>query len=156
MPRKITERTIRQGATIEADATIAQAVMTLRDSGMPALAVVNDRAVLVGLFGYREFFAALFPGYLRSLHSASYLTASLDEALEKRSECKSEPVADWMLTDHVEATAESSDLDLAEKFLHHRAGVIPVVNRDRHVTGYVTQVDFFNELAGEFVSQPDP
>jgi CBS domain-containing protein len=96
--------------------------------------------------GEREFIAAFFPGYLGELHYAAFVPDTLDEALERRSQCGREPVSRYMNTEHVEADPDSSDAQLAETFLHHRVLIIPIVER-RHVKGIVTRGDFFRAAA---------
>ena len=61
----------------------------------------------VGLFGEREFMAALFPGYVGELHYAGVRPGLLDEVLEKRAACRVEHVSEHMNTDHV-AVARTS------------------------------------------------
>jgi CBS domain-containing protein len=48
--------------TLRHDDTVAEAVRALLESGLPALPVVDPDGLLLGLFGEREFTAALFPG----------------------------------------------------------------------------------------------
>ena len=83
------------------------------DSGLPALPVVDAERPLVGIFGEREFMAALFPGYVGELRYAGFVPKRLDEALEKRAACRNEPVAKHMNTDHVDVPEDSSDVQVA-------------------------------------------
>jgi CBS domain-containing protein len=155
MAREIAEGTTREAPTLRPDTTVSEAVTAMRESDMPALAVTDTDGKLMGIFGFREFISALFPGYLGTLHSASFLTGSLDDALEKRSECAREPIERWMLTEHVEAPTDCSDVELAEIFLHHPSAVVPIVDSERRVSGYVTQRDFFDLLTGDFLRRTD-
>jgi CBS domain-containing protein len=119
---------------------------------MPALAVVDDRDRLAGIFGEREFMAALFPGYLQELRSAAFLQRSLDDALEKREACRHEPISRYLTTDHVDVDPGFSDTQVAEIFLHHRVLVIPVI-ADGRVEGLITRRDFFRAVAERFLER---
>lgn len=101
---------------------------------------------LRGIFGEREFIGALFPGYLTTLGYAGFIPRSLDEALEKRATCASEPVSAHMNTDHIDVGEDFSDTQLAEILLHHRVLIVPIVDKGR-VTGIVTREDFTRALA---------
>jgi CBS domain-containing protein len=129
--------------------TVGTAVGAVLESGMPALAVVDERERFAGIFGEREFLTALFPGYLGELRGAAYLPRGLDAALEKRDGCRAEPLARFITTDHVEVGPEFSDTQVAEIFLHHRVLVVPVV-ADGRVEGLLTRRDFFRALAARF------
>jgi CBS domain-containing protein len=77
---------------------------------------------------------------------------SLDEALEKREECRSEPVGQHMFTEHVHVDRDFADLSIAEIFLHHRVLVVPVVD-DGRVVGVITRADFYRSLAERFLER---
>lgn len=152
MPRAIIDLVRRRPPLLRGSTPVSQAVALLLESDLPALPVVEDDGRLAGIFGQREFVAALFPGYVGLLGSASFVPSSLDEALETRAACAAEPVERWMLTEHVEARDDSADVQLAEVFLHHRVRIIPIVDADRRVTGIVTRDDFFRALAERFLA----
>jgi CBS domain-containing protein len=138
---------------LRADDTIQQAVGRLLDEALPALPVVDADGRFAGIFGEREFLSALFPGYLRELKGAHFVTSLADRALEKRDACRQETVAQHMTTDHVEVDFDCSDVELAEIFFHHRVLIVPVV-RDGRPEAIITRSDFFRALAQRFV-QPD-
>lgn len=150
-PRTLAELAARRVPLLTADQPIGSALEALRGAGVPALPVIDARERLVGLFGQREFLAALFPRYLGQLTNAAFVRKSLDHALEKRAGCRSEPVATHMNTDHVEVGPDFSDAALAEIFLHHRVLVVPVVDDEHHVQGVITRADFFDGLADRFL-----
>ncbi len=145
-PRSITNDLVREASPLHRDDTVAHAVERIVASGLPALPVVDDRAQLCGIFGEREFMAALFPGYVRQLGYAGFIPRKLDEAFQKRSACATEPIAKYMNTEHIDVSEDFSDLELAETFLHHRVLIVPVT-RDRQVVGIITRSDFFRRLA---------
>jgi CBS domain-containing protein len=151
-PRTITDLVLQRPAVVHEDDTVEAAVRAVVDSGMPALPVVDRDEHYRGIFGEREFMEALFPGYLKELKHAGFIKRSLDEALEKRERCRTEPVGAYMNTEHVEVGPDFADVELAEIFLHHRVLVIPVVD-DGRVTGLVTRRDFFRALAERFVGR---
>ena len=93
---------------------------------------------------------AVFPGYLKQLKHARFVTHSLDDALELNETCRREPVSRYMNTEHVDVGPDFSDIEAAELFLHHRVLVLPVVDEGR-VHGVVTRADFFDAVAKRFI-----
>jgi CBS domain-containing protein len=153
MPRVTGELVRRDVPVRHTDDSIREAVAAVVDSVLPALPVVGADDRYAGVFGEREFFQALFPGYVGTLKSASFVRRSIDEVLEKRAECASERVAAYLNDEHVDVGEDFSDVQVAEVFLHHRVLIVPVV-ADGRVTGVVTRADFFRALAGRFLDGP--
>jgi CBS domain-containing protein len=149
-PRTFTDPLLRETPVIEADATVAAATQAVLDSDLPALPVV-DRGRLLGIFGEREFLGAVFPGYLKELRYAGFVKRSLEDALEKRSGCRDEPVREYVNTEHVDVAPDHSDAEVAEIFLHHRVLLVPVTDEGR-VIGVITRSDFFRSVAERFLA----
>ncbi len=145
-PREITEKLRREIPLLRCGEPLADAVRKVRDSGIPALPVVDEDERYVGMFGEREFIAAVFPGYMKQLKHAAFVPKSLDAALGKRATCPIEPVEQHMNTDHVELESGYSDVAVAETFLHHRVSVLPILE-DGRVIGVLTRGDFFRAVA---------
>ena len=152
MPRTLTELVQREIPLLRHDEPIGDAVARVLDSGLPALPVVDGDGRLIGIFGEREFMAALFPAYIGELRSAAFVRRSLDDVLEKRSRCRVEPVADHMHTENVDLSGDFSDAAVAETFLHHRVLIVPITDR-RRVVGVITRSDFFRTLARRFLER---
>lgn len=148
MPRMLSEDLVREVPVLRAGQDVRSAVRTLSAVAVPALPVAGDDGRYCGIFGEREFIAALFPAYLGQLRYAGFVPHSLDEALEGRLGCLDEPVGDHSNREHVDVGEDYSDAGLAETFLHHRVLVVPVVGADGKVAGIVTRRDFFEALAG--------
>jgi CBS domain-containing protein len=148
-PRPVTDGLAREAPLLQADEPLEPAVARLLASGLPALPVVEDDR-FVGLFGEREFIAALFPRYLGELSYAGFVPHSLDDALEKRQHCRAELVRQHMNTEHVDVGPDYSDAQVAETFLHHRVLVVPITDRGR-VLGVITRSDFFSAVANRFL-----
>ena len=89
-PRDISAPIVREIPLLREDMTVEEAVRVILDSGLPALPVVDGDGAFAGIFGEREFMTALFPGYVRELRFAGFVSKSLDEALEKRAACRRE------------------------------------------------------------------
>jgi CBS-domain-containing membrane protein len=123
----------------------------LLHSDLPALPVIDERERLAGIFGEREFLGAVFPGYLKELKYAGMIKRDLEDALEKRQQCRVEPVREYVNTEHVDVGAEFSDAQVAEIFLHHRVLIVPVAD-DGKVIGVITRADFFRSVAERFLS----
>ena len=143
---------LRPARLLREDEKVAAAVQVLRDGDLRALPVVDARGRFSGVFGEREFFAALFPGYVGELQNAAFITAALDDTIERRIACANEPVSKFMTRDHVEVEAGASDLQLAEIFLHHRVLILPVLE-GATVSGVIDRRDFFAALAQSFLSK---
>jgi CBS domain-containing protein len=149
-PNEISSKLVRDAPQLSEDSTVEDAVRQILDSGLPALPVVDRDGGLVGVFGEREFMAALFPGYVGELHYAGFVPKLLDQALEKRAACRAEPVGRHMNREHVDVPSEASDIHVAETFLHHRVLILPV-RGDNGVEGVITRSDFFAKLAKRFL-----
>lgn len=147
-PQNFGNHVLRKAPVLEAGTTVAEAVRTVRGSGLPALPVLKDGNFL-GIFGEREFIAALFPGYVGELGSAGFIPRSMEAVIDKRASCAVESIERHVTTDHVEVDSDFSDVQLAEIFLHHRVLIVPVVDQGR-VAGVITRSDFFAELAELF------
>ena len=151
-PRTVTDPLLREAPVIHATDSVGDATRAVLDSALPALAVVDDNERFVGIFGEREFLGAVFPGYLKELKYAGFVKRSLEDALEKRRECRAEPVSAYMNTEHIDVGGDFSDAQVAEIFLHHRVLLVPVVE-DRKVIGVITRSDFFRSVAERFLAQ---
>jgi CBS domain-containing protein len=146
MPDSVIKATVREIEPLGADEPVGSAAAKVIDAGLPALPVVDENGKFAGIFGEREFMAALFPGYLGELAHTAMVSRSIDETIERRVSCREEPVANYLTTDHVLVEDDYSDTQLAELFLHHRVLIIPIATSGR-VHGVVTRNDFFRELA---------
>ncbi len=151
-PRSFSELVLHTPPLLHVADTIETAVLTVLDSGEPALPVVDERERFAGIFGEREFMGALFPGYLDQLKGAGFLRRSLDEVLEKRDSCRTETVGEHMNSEHVDVGPDFSDAQVAEIFLHHRVLVVPIVDAGR-VTGVITRAAFFRRIAERFLER---
>jgi CBS domain-containing protein len=149
-PRTASEYALQEPPLLAVDDPVGTAVQRVLDSGLPALPVVDADGRFKGIFGEREFLAAVFPGYLKELRGTKYLRRALDDALEIRDEARTEPVGRHMTTDHVDVGTDFSDVQVAELFLHHRVLVLPVI-ADGKVDGVITRHAFFRAVAGQFV-----
>jgi CBS domain-containing protein len=151
-PNQVSEPLLREAPSVRETDTVVAATEALLATDLPALPVLDERDRLVGIFGEREFLGAVFPGYLRELKHAGFVRRSLDEALEKRDECRSEPVRRHMNSEHIAVERDFSDLAVAEIFLHHRVLLVPVTDAGR-LAGVITRADFFRSVAGRFLAK---
>jgi CBS domain-containing protein len=149
MPNSITNQALREIEPLGAEELIGPAARRVVETGLPALPAVEADGRFAGIFGEREFMAALFPGYVGELASAAMVSRSVDETIERRSECALQPIRGYLTTDHVLVEDDYSDTQLAEIFLHHRVLIVPIATRGR-VHAVVTRHDFFCSLVGRF------
>jgi CBS domain-containing protein len=154
-PRTVSQAIVREVPCVPEAASVEQAVAAVRRSGLPGLPVVDEEGRLVGVFGEREFMEALFPGWVKELRYAAFVPKSLDDAIEERSACRTEPVARYMNTEHIDVATDASDVQVAEVFLHHRVLLAPVTDRGR-VVGAIMRSEFFAALADRFLGEPQP
>jgi predicted transcriptional regulator len=149
MPDSIVKQTIREIEPLAVGDTIGSATRRVLEERLPGLPAVDERGRFAGIFGEREFMAAVFPGYVGELASSAMIKRSVDDAIERREACWSEPIEKYLTTDHVLVEDDYSDTQLAELFLHHRVLVIPIAT-DGRVHAVVTRADFFRALAERF------
>ena len=122
-------------------------------SGSPPCPRRRADGRFAGIFGEREFIEALFPGYVGQLRHTAFVPRSLDETLERRQTCRSDPVGKHMNRERIHVTADGSGLQIAELFLHHRVLIVPVVS-GRTVEGLITRHDFFVSAAHRLMAGP--
>jgi CBS domain-containing protein len=149
-PNSLSRDLVRQAPVLRHSDTVEQAVRAILGSGLPALPVIDADGRLKGIFGEREFMAALFPGYVGQLRYAGFVKHGLDDAIERRAACRNESVGQHLNTDHVQVGEDFSDVQIAETFLHHRVLIIPVV-ANGEVAGVITRASFFGRIAKRFL-----
>lgn len=152
MPDSIVKATLQEIEPLRDDEIVVEAARKVMDARLPALPVVDADGEFVGIFGEREFMAAVFPAYVGTLASSRMISRKIDETIERRSdECHTEPIRGYLTTDAVLVEDDYSDTQLAELFLHHRVLIIPIATRGR-VHAVVTRNDFFRALAERFAT----
>lgn len=145
MPNSIANEILREVEPLLADDRVGPAARRVIAAGLPGLPVVEADGAFAGIFGEREFMAALFPAYVRELASAAMVRRSVDETIERRGQCAIEPIRGYLTTDHILVEDEYSDTQLVEIFLHHRVLVVPIATGGR-VHAVVTRQAFFQQL----------
>jgi CBS domain-containing protein len=145
MPDSIVREILREVDPLVADEQVGVAARKVVEAGLPALPVVEENGGYVGIFGEREFMAALFPGYVGELASAAMISRSIDETIERRVGCRHEPIRAYLTTDHVLVEDDFADTRLAALFIHHRVLIIPIATQGR-VHAVVTRNQFFQSL----------
>ena len=154
MPDSITKQTIREVEPLKVDDAVGTAARRVIEADLPALPVVDENGEFAGIFGEREFMAALFPGYVGELASAAMVPKNIDAAIDRREHCREEDVSKYMTTDHVVVEDEYSDTQLAEIFLHHRVLIVPIATNGK-VHAVVTRNDFFRAIADKLGESPE-
>lgn len=149
MSNSIVNEIMREVDPLGADDLIGPAARRVIAEGLPGLPAVEQDGSFAGIFGEREFMAALFPGYVGELASAAMVSRSVDETIERRSDCAVQPIRNYLTTDHVLVEDEYSDTQLVEIFLHHRVLIVPIATRGR-VHALVTRHAFFEQLVERF------
>jgi CBS domain-containing protein len=150
MPDSIVKEALREIEPLSADESVGRAAQLVADAGLPALPAVEGDDKFAGIFGEREFMAALFPGYVAELSSSAMISRSMDDAIDRRLDCAIEPIRKYLTKDAVLVEDDYSDTQLAELFLHHRVLVIPIATSGR-IHAVVTRQDFFHALVNRFI-----
>lgn len=150
----IVKQELREITPLRVDDLIATAARRVLETDLPALPAVHDDGSFAGIFGEREFMSALFPGYFGELGSARMISRSMDEAIERRLECASEPIRKYLTSEAVVVEDDYSDNQLAEIFLHHRVLIVPIATKGR-VHAVITRHDFFQGLVDRFAQRTE-
>jgi CBS domain-containing protein len=148
MPDSIVKATLKEIEPLSADEPVGAAARKVIEADLPGLPAVDENGKFAGIFGEREFMAALFPAYVGELAWTAMISRTIDETIERREACWSEPIRRYLTTDHVVVEDEYSDTQLAELFLHHRVLIIPIATKGR-VHAVVTRNDFFRALVAK-------
>jgi hypothetical protein len=151
MPDSIVKEAMREIEPLGADDLVFTAAKRIVDTGLPALPAVELDGTFAGVFGEREFIAALFPGYVKELASARMVSRSMDEAIERRLECARDPIRAYLTADAILVEDDYSDTQLAELFLNHRVLIIPIATKGT-VHAVITRHEFFQNLVRRFAS----
>lgn len=145
---------MRDAEPLGADELVGPAVRKVIDARLPGLPAVEADGSFAGVFGAHEFLTAFFPRYIGELRGSRMISATVDEAIERRLGCVEESVRDYLNTDHVVVDEDYSDTQLAELFLHHRVQIIPISSHGR-IRSLVALDDFFEALADRLLSTTD-
>lgn len=147
---------LRDVPILRQDDTLSSAASWIVASGVPALPVVKADGRLHGIFGEREFMAAIFPGYVSELKFAGFVRQSLDDTIKQRSSALAEPVGKYTNRERISVRESHSATQVAETFLHHRVLIVPVIDGHDQVRGIVTRSDFFQRLVQRASEEPLP
>ncbi len=131
-------------ASIRRDANFLEAATALFGTGISAIAVVDEKEHVVGLFTDDDLLRGVFPGYLDDLHHTAFVREE-QRALAARLEAAGGNPVERHMRKPMTVDIDASAMHVAERFLHSPWGVLPVVENERFV-GMVDQVDFVESL----------
>ncbi len=132
-------------ASVPRTATFLDAAQLIADTGLAAIAVVDDERRVVGLFTDDDLVAGLFPRYLRELRHTAFALDDETVLAERARVACAQPVALCMSKPDT-IDVDTSATHAAERFLHIERGAIAVVDaRDRFV-GMLTQSEFARRM----------
>ena len=115
--------------SVPATATLEEAAVALRESGLSAIAVLDGERV-VGVFSDLDVLRGIFPAYLAELRHTAFLEDDV-EALEARARAMSTTLCSRLMREPHALDADASPTHAAERFLHGVDGAIPVVEQGR-------------------------
>jgi CBS domain-containing protein len=119
-------------ASVDASATLAEAVAELFEARVPAIAVLDEERRVLGILSEREILGAVFPGYLGEIRHSAFLQddESALDALAARA--RERPVREVMRRSDV-LDAADSQIHAAERLLHSGDDALPVTEGGRFV-----------------------
>jgi CBS domain-containing protein len=126
--------------SVQADTGFLDAARALLAAHTSAIAVVDEKGRVIGLFTDDDLLRGLFPEYLSELRHTAFLVdegQSLSASIEAAA---SRPVSRYM-RNPVTVEIESSAAHVVERFLHTPWGAIAVVEEGRFV-GILGQLEF--------------
>ena len=134
------DRTTLAAVSVPPTATFLEAARALAEHEVAALAVVDDRGRVVGMFTQDDLLAGVFPRYLNELRHTAFLAEESAALAARRGEAGAEPVTEHM---REPATVDigTSAAHVAERFLHCESGALAVVENGRFV-GMVGEAEF--------------
>lgn len=130
--------------------SVADAVVTLRRHGVPALPVVDAKGHFVGVFGLREVIALLLPRAVRlgdDLDDLRFLSESLDDLKVRLGSLGKDGVGKHMAP-HRSVRAETPLVE-ALLLLYRGDSYLPVVDGAGKLVGIVTATQALTRIAGE-------
>jgi CBS domain-containing protein len=125
-------------------ATFREAAGELCESGLSAIAVLDESRRVAGLFTEDDFLAGLFPRYLSELRHTAFVPDEVKFAGERAREVGGEPVSLHMRPPVI-VEEGTSLLHAAEVFLHCEWGALAVVENGTFV-GMLAQIAFCRHL----------
>jgi CBS domain-containing protein len=131
-------------ASVARSATFLEAARALFGTGISAIAVVDVKQRVVGLFTDDDLLRGLFPGYLGDLHHTAFLRDEPAALAARLEEAAGDPVEGHM-REPMTVDIDASAIHVAERFLHSPWGALAVAENERFV-GMVDQVDFIETL----------
>jgi CBS domain-containing protein len=127
-------------ASVPATASFGDAARALAGARLPAVAVLDERLCVVGLFTQDDLVAGLFPRYLRELTHTAFARDDQAALARRALEAGAEPVLQHV-SKPVTVELETSATHAAERFLHVPHGAIAVTENERFA-GMLRQSDF--------------
>ena len=133
-------------ASVSRSATFLDAARTLADSGIAAVAVLEDDGRIVGVFTDDDLLRGLFPRYLEQLRHTAFLEREPSALGARLDAAAAEPVTAHM-RDAVVVDVETAPVHVAERFLHCDWGALAVAEGGRFV-GMLPQLEFCRAVMG--------
>lgn len=131
-------------AAVPRDATFADAARVLCATELSAIAVLDERKRVVGLFTDDDMLRGMFPGYIGDLHHTAFLNRDVAALAAHIEKAGPEPVERHMRKPTT-VDVDSDGTHVAERFLHCEWGALAVVDSDRFL-GMLDQVEFCRAL----------
>ncbi|HSC93228.1 MAG TPA: CBS domain-containing protein [Gaiellaceae bacterium] len=134
------ETTLATEAFVAEDATFRDAAARLAAVEVSAIAVLDGRRRVAGLFTDDDLLRGLFPGYLADLRHTAFLELDADALAAQLEKAGDDPVARHM-REPATVEIDTNTVHAAERFLHTPWGSLAVVDERRFV-GMLGQVEF--------------
>jgi CBS domain-containing protein len=117
-------------ASVRDTATVAEAVAALFEAKVPAIAVLDERERVLGVFSESDVLRAVFPEYLNEMRHTAFLPDDAAPFDAVAAGARDRPVRDFVRASE-SLRAEDSQIHAAERLLHSGEDALPVVDEER-------------------------
>jgi CBS domain-containing protein len=141
-------------AAVPRSASVAEAAATLRESGLAAIAVLDERERVTGLFTDLDLLRALFPAYLDDVHHTAFLVDDSGLAATRAAQVRDSPVVAHQRRPIV-LELDTSATHAAERFLHCEESALAVVDQGRFM-GMLSRSELSIAVLRRLTEAPEP
>jgi CBS domain-containing protein len=117
-------------ASVRDTATVAEAVAELFEAKVPAIAVLDERRRVIGIFSESDVLRAVFPVYLKEMRHTAFLPDEATHFDALAASVRNRPVRDFVRASET-LRADDSQIHAAERLLHSGEEALPVLEGDR-------------------------
>ena len=140
-------------ASVPREATYEEAARVLAASQAPTVAVLDENAKVVGLFGIEQALRGCMPSYLLEMRHTAFAEDDLALLAERARQVLDDPVLEHS-ADPVTVDLRTSAVHVAEVFLHEGMAGIAVADGDRYA-GILGRAAFARAMLRRALAEDD-